>query len=114
MTDPAALEERVAALEATVGRLVQAEADFMSVVRVDTFRVGMRVESVRLTHLPTGVMVEAPTRPEAAAKLERALERRAERHANWAGGVPGPGHAVVEHEAAPAVTFTVSPLPASR
>src|SRR5271166_1949931 len=59
--------------------------DFMSQVRADTFRDG-RGEIVRLTHLPTGVTVEAPSRPEAIAKLSRAIERHARRHAE---GVPG-------------------------
>jgi len=59
--------------------------DFMSQVRADTFRDG-RGEIVRLTHLPTGVTVEAPSRPEAIAKLSRAIERHARRHAEEAPG----------------------------
>ncbi len=56
------------------------EPDFMAEVRADTFRSSRGVEAVRLTHLPTGVTVEAATREEAAAKLGGALARHAQRH----------------------------------
>ncbi len=78
------LEERVAALEAIVAGLT-AEPAFMSEVRTDIFR-NTNTEAVRLTHLPTGVTIEAPTRAEATTKLGRALERHAQRHSE---GTPG-------------------------
>lgn len=61
--------------------VAEPEPDFMSEARVEEF-IGTRSQGavIRLTHLPTGVTVEAPTRPEAVAKLGRALKRR---------GVPG-------------------------
>jgi len=45
---------------------------FMKDVRVDVYR-HERVESVRLTHLPTGIVVDAATEDEAVAKLGAAL-----------------------------------------
>ena len=51
------------------------EPEFMSEVRADMFR-DTELRAVRLTHLPTGVTVEAPTRPEAVARLGRALKHR--------------------------------------
>ena len=72
------LEERVAALEAIVAKLAQPEPAFMSHVRAETFR-DTETRAVRLTHLPSGVTVEAPTRGEAITKLGRAIERRARR-----------------------------------
>lgn len=71
--------------------VVQPEPDFMSEVRTDIFR-DSRGEAVRLTHLPTGVTVEAPTREEAQAKLGRALTRRdsgPRPHSRPPGGTPG-------------------------
>jgi hypothetical protein len=80
------LEERVAALEAIVARLAQSEPGFMSEVRMDESLIDGTTVWVRLTHLPTGVTVEAPTRAEAVAKLGRALERYAQRHPGEATG----------------------------
>ena len=71
--------------------LAEPEPDFMQDVRADTFR-NTKTEAVRLTrltrltHLPTGVTIEAPTREEAVAKLGRALQRYAERHPEEATG----------------------------
>lgn len=45
---------------------------FMKDVRVDVYRPE-RIEAVRLTHLPTGIVVDAPTEDEAVAKLGAAL-----------------------------------------
>ena len=70
-----ALEDRVAALEAAVAELRQPEPEFMCQVRVDTYRAN-KVESVRLTHLPTGVQVDAGSRAEAVVKLRKALAAR--------------------------------------
>ncbi len=77
MTD--SLEERVAALETIIGRLTLAEEDFMTLVRVDTFRVGTRTRTVHLTHLPTGVTVAADSRAEGVVKLRKALAGHARR-----------------------------------
>ena len=75
------LEERVAALEAIIAKLAQSEPGFMSEARMDESRDNGTTAWVRITHLPTGVTVEAPTRGEAITKLGRAIERRARRHA---------------------------------
>jgi hypothetical protein len=40
------------------------EPRFMTETRTDVFR-SMRIEAVRLTHLPTGIVMEAKTREEA-------------------------------------------------
>jgi hypothetical protein len=77
------LAERVAALEVIVADL--AEPEFMSGTRADAFRNTRGVLATRLTHLPTGVMVEAMTRAEAVAKLGRAIERHAQRRAEAPG-----------------------------
>lgn len=68
--------------------VVQPEPAFMSETRADTSRdiLGDDTETIRLTHLPTGVTVQAPTREEAVAKLGRAIERHARRHAEEAPG----------------------------
>lgn len=49
--------------------------DFMKDVRTDVYR-HERVESVKLTHLPTGTVAVAPSRDEAVAKLALALAAR--------------------------------------
>jgi len=93
-----ALEQRVAALEAGMATLLAAalsrgditvngaraalglapmqmavpEPDFMKDVRTDAFR-DTGLHAVRLTHLPTGLMAEAPARDEAAVRLGRKL-----------------------------------------
>ena len=78
-TEPS-LEERVARLEATIGRLILTDDDFMSVVRTDIFRrTGVRGEAIRMTHLPTGVMIEADTRDEAVIRLKKAVAGHARR-----------------------------------
>lgn len=63
-----------------------AEPEFMSEVQADACWSTRGTLDVRLTHEPSGVIVEAATRTEAVAKLGRALEGYARRHA---GGVPG-------------------------
>lgn len=72
-TEPPTLEERVAALEALV--LPGADPE----VREETFRTRKGTEAVRLTHLPTGVMVEADTRDEAVIRLKKAVAGHARR-----------------------------------
>ncbi len=52
-----------------------AAGGFLKECREDTFR-HERVESVRLTHLPTGIVAEAPTRDEAISKLGQVLLSR--------------------------------------
>ena len=59
--------------------VAEPEPEFMSETR-EAATVRNRAKAVSLTHLPTRVTVEAPTRPEAVAKLGRALERHAQRH----------------------------------
>ena len=78
-TEPPTLEERVAALEATIGRLMLADEDFMSAVRTDIFHARKGTEAVRLTHLPSGVIVEADTRDEAVLRLKKAVAGHARR-----------------------------------
>jgi hypothetical protein len=51
------------------------DRDFMRETRIDTFR-NEEVESVRLTHLPTGIVVDAPTEDEAVMKLAAELHSR--------------------------------------
>ena len=67
------LEDRVAALEAAVAELRQPEPDFMAQTRVEgTYPT----PAVRLTHLPTGVQVDAGSRAEAVVKMRKALAAR--------------------------------------
>jgi hypothetical protein len=71
------LEERVAALEAGMERLLlhlNLEPAFIRDCRVDVFHGGGT--SYRLTHLPTGIKVHAPTKAEAASLLAAELEKR--------------------------------------
>jgi hypothetical protein len=72
------LEDRVAALEAIVAGLAQAEPEFMTQTRVETLR-GMEILNVRLTHEPTGITIAARDRAEAIVKLRKALTGHARR-----------------------------------
>lgn len=57
------------------GVTVAERHDFMKDVRKDIFR-HEHVEAVRLTHVPTGIVVDAPTEGEAIRKLAAALASR--------------------------------------
>lgn len=52
------LEERVAALEARMTALETPEPAFLKDCRTDYFRHGLQGSGVRITHLPTGLVVE--------------------------------------------------------
>lgn len=66
------LERRMAAMEVAMRRLES--PPFLKDCRVDVYRTE-RVESVRLTHLPTGIAAEAPTKDEAIRDLAAALAK---------------------------------------
>jgi hypothetical protein len=59
------------------------EPEFMAETRVEPVD-GSSLLIVRLTHLPTGISVDASSRAEAIVKLGRAIERRALREAGLA------------------------------
>jgi hypothetical protein len=63
------LEDRVAALEARVAWLEGDWPGFLKDCRLDMFRHGQAATRVRLTHLPTGVVVDAPSRDEATWQM---------------------------------------------
>ena len=78
MADLPDLEDRVAALEATVAQLVQPEPVFMDRVRVEPVHASS-ILTLSLTHEPTGVTVVARDRAEGVFKLRKALADRARR-----------------------------------
>jgi len=80
------LEQRFAALEADVQRILlhlNLEPAFLQDCRIEVFRGP--AAAVRLTHLPTGIAVDAPAKAEAASLLAGELEKLSEE-----GSVPLP------------------------
>ena len=60
--------------------ILEHDDDFMSAVSEETFRrLRTQAEAIRLTHLPTGVIVEADTRDEAVLRLKKAVAGHARR-----------------------------------
>lgn len=108
------LEERIAALEARVAALEGQEPAFLKDCRTDYYRTGLQGGSVRITHLPTGLVAEGSANGglkdlarELAGDLARMLAERGditEAEAQAAAYVPPPAA-----PARPKVDVTLSP-----